>query len=77
MPFVEVVAFVESGSDVICVCWWQVGGVRDGLFDFLIVGGESGDGFGMGFHDCETSSDLSLDELHGLAVGEVERVVWS
>ena len=77
MSFVEDVAFIESGGDVVYVCWWQVGCVGDGLFDFLVVGGESGDGFSMGFHECETSSDLSLDELHGLAIGEVEGVVWS
>ena len=42
-----------------------------------MVGAEGGDGFGMGFHDGETPSESSLNELHILAVGEVESVVWS
>ena len=51
MPCVKVAAFVESGDDVVCICWWQVGCARDGLFDFLVVGSESGDDFRMGFHE--------------------------
>lgn len=78
MPCVEVMAFVEAGSRVVCVCWWQmVGCVGDGLLDFPVVGNEGGDGFGVGFHQGDAASDFFLDELHGLAVAEVEGVIWS
>ncbi len=51
MPCVEVMAFVEAGSGVVCVCWWQiVGFVGDGLLNFPVVGNECGDCFGVSFH---------------------------
>jgi len=67
MACVEVVAFVDSSGDFICVCSWQVGCVGNGLMDLLVVGGKCGDGFGVRLHQ---------GEMHRLILAWRSSMLW-